>query len=287
MDPIIFLGLGLLGSLSAVMVIGGVATIVINRPGHAYRDDKDPWYKFAKENDLTFVPSGLFRNRYVFGTYRGQQFKLESVKDSKIAEPAFTWVTMFRDSDQDTSLQNLVSGDEAITEDAISDMFMRLIATQSLQGRLAASLDAKKISYKRLSLEKSPDALQHIFDVLSDIAHDYPVWVALGGEAVPRLQPIAMNPKYMSQPIVVEILRNIAEETKNRLGEDVEKFYCPNCLATCQGYSIKFGWLQHSFTYYGCRLCKRSRAIVSGRHLCSGRRWRFGVMPAGCCRYLR
>ncbi|MEM7346905.1 MAG: hypothetical protein AAF485_21915 [Chloroflexota bacterium] len=262
MEVILFFCFGLAGVLFAVVIISSLATTILDQISPSEPRVDHPWRQFAEENDLTFVPSGLFRSNYMHGNYRGQQVKLKGYisKDNRYS---YTKITMFRDT-IDRSKQSLDLKAETDIEDTISELFEGLAAIHTLQGRLEVSLNAKKFFYKQLYLETSPDALKHTLDVLNDVTHDYATWVALGGEAVPRLQTIVIQPLHALRPVAIKLLSAIVTETKTRLGKQVDHAYCPKCLAMCQGHTINSGSLQ-PYTYYGCRLCRQSRNILLGK----------------------
>jgi hypothetical protein len=84
----------------------------------------------------------------------------------------------------------------------------------------------------------------------------YPRLANLGGLAVPHLKSLATL-KHVFQPVAIQLLHDIAQETQNRLSEQANQLLCPSCLRTCIAHEIRLSPIGQ-ITYYGCRTCGQS-----------------------------
>jgi hypothetical protein len=85
--------------------------------------------------------------------------------------------------------------------------------------------------------------------------------VALGGEAIEPLGRIAADEATPLQPIAIELLTYIEQETTIRFAWRLAPLLCPRCLTRFCAHSINLPW-GVSFTYYGCRVCGQSREFL-------------------------
>ncbi|MEM7348920.1 MAG: hypothetical protein AAF485_32220, partial [Chloroflexota bacterium] len=144
------------------------------------------------------------------------------------------------------------------------EMYLKATDPYPLKGKLTIQPRGREFSYEQPGLETSLDALQRIFDLLSDLAHDYPIWVALGGETVPMLYKVALDKELALQPVAERILEDIALDTRYRLSQNLDRHFCVYCLTHCDSHKIKLQWWKTPLFYYGCRLCGQSRNIFTG-----------------------
>ncbi|MEM7346906.1 MAG: hypothetical protein AAF485_21920, partial [Chloroflexota bacterium] len=101
-----------------------------------------------------------------------------------------------------------------------------------------------------------------LYHSIDRIAHDYPIWVAQGGEIIPMLQKILLMKRHPLKPLASQLLYDIQRETKYRLGQSPDYHYCLTCLYLCDARTIS---RSSSLVYYGCRLCGQSRNIFTGK----------------------
>jgi hypothetical protein len=92
------------------------------------------------------------------------------------------------------------------------------------------------------------------------LAGGYAKLQAIGGEAMPALETLALQPGHSLCSIAQQLIRDIAAETTERLGDRPAGFYCLRCLTACASHSIRLTLVQ-TLTYYGCRTCHQSQAL--------------------------
>jgi hypothetical protein len=132
---------------------------------------------------------------------------------------------------------------------------------QPIKQFLYMSEDGQKLVYERVEIETDVKNLQLLLDLLCDLAEAYPVMVALGGEIVPTLHPLAMYDSVVQQ-VAVQLLTDIGRETTQRLKPQTTRLLCPECLVYCGMHSIKLPGRKF-ITYYGCQICGQSREFLS------------------------
>jgi len=125
----------------------------------------------------------------------------------------------------------------------------------------------KKIVFNSELIE-SIDILQSISDQLVELIEICPEVCKMGGEVVDSL--LQAKP---FKPVISQIIKNIADETAQRIKPKASLLLCKKCLTFCSSHKAKpplsfssaLSMLLTGAEYYGCRLCKQSRDFIEGR----------------------
>lgn len=222
------------------------------------------WQQFATNNHLRFVPGDLLTRSYVIGDYRGYAFKLDSYYGSRYSRKQYdTRIKATRTTDRDASLRAQIQTNQIANEDDVPARCLHITEPYTLSGKLSVEPGGRALWYSQSGFA-STGKLQKIFDLLADLAHDYPIWVALGGEVVPQLHKVALDKESALRPVAERMLNDIMHETRNRLSQHPERHFCVYCLVHCDVHKIKLQWQKAQISYYGCRLCGQSRNIFTG-----------------------
>lgn len=237
--------------------LGLICLVAINQKMHNQNNYWISWQKLAKANKLAFSPSNFFDEVEVFGKYKGHYLRLETIqKDSNWTGPTYTRLmvqVIHPHGGARKAPLNVEDVTRLFTPDELEHKIWGIVRTIS-SGRV--------ISYEQLGIETNPKYLQFLFDWLSDIADAYPAIVTLGGETVPLLRYVAEQNSNL-EPLVNQLLYDIANKTSRRLGHRVNNLICPGCLTFCGKHKVKLN-LWKSITYYGCRTCHQSREFFEG-----------------------
>lgn len=224
---------------------------------HQKKDDEkvlDPLEKLAASYGLRFLPDSSGEAAEIVGEYRDHRLKFS---------------TSPTNTDIEVSTNNPTNADFSFKKQfqtLTAKEVIRLLIPHGFSHRLAGKIKANyhKISYKYFGFENNIDYLRFLFNLLVNLAIGYHKVVGLGGEAVPALQRIITDKNDVLQRIAPEILKDIAHETKNRLGHHPASFLCPQCWAYPDTYKVRISWWR-TITYYGCRLCGQSRVFLEKR----------------------
>jgi hypothetical protein len=141
--------------------------------------------------------------------------------------------------------------------------------TSVLQGYFRADDNGQTFFYHELSEPKSiknnVTELQHLIDLLSELANNYRSILAMGGETIPALKTLVAQ--YTKLPaLTLQLLRDIETETTKRLAYQRNRLRCPQCLTRCQAHKVRLPNLLNrvDISYYGCRSCGQSREFFEG-----------------------
>lgn len=116
--------------------------------------------------------------------------------------------------------------------------------------------------YRQKGIETHENYIQSMRRLLRLLEQAYPNIVSLGGEAVPYLMRI-VNQKYNGlRPIAVDLLHEIATETKRAFSAQSSQLVCPLCYMYCGEHEIKLSHVS-TINYYGCRACGQSEAFLT------------------------
>ena len=87
--------------------------------------------------------------------------------------------------------------------------------------------------------------------------------IALGGEIVEELAErlAAAGSESSLRAPLLDILRRIGDETKQRLAAKAKRLLCPRCLVRYGANRHRISW-RAKVTYYGCRQCQQSREFM-------------------------
>jgi hypothetical protein len=233
------------------------------------------WQALAAANRLTFQSkSQLLRDgAKVFGHYRGHKLKLITAQTIKSgADYTFTEILLWS---QHLSSQPLLPLDKTGFEPLSMEALTHLLAPAGLRYPLRGSLRVKDNGqmfwYHQAEVQANPDYLQYLFDLLGDLAENYPKILALGGEAVAALQELTVHyPRHALSFIAANLLAAIVTETTIRLKPHTADLICPQCLVSCGPHPIKLSnpnpaeYYFNPTEFYGCRRCGQSRTFFEG-----------------------
>ncbi len=138
----------------------------------------------------------------------------------------------------------------------------------SPSSRLLAKLNAKSRSNqtdKILNQLTSDFASSNAerFDILSSITKSWPILVAEGGELMPSLLSIAeQDYNLTSQALVSQLVGDIVRDTTASLSDQASRLLCDRCLTRYSSHDVNLVWLKGNVTYYGCRICSRSKEFI-------------------------
>ena len=96
------------------------------------------------------------------------------------------------------------------------------------------------------------------------MADNYGKLWALGGAAMPGLRKLFEDKKAPLQPIIKQLMMDIAADTTDRLRDQPWQSLCPHCLLGCIEHTVSLSW-RKSLSYYGCRNCHQSREFLQGQ----------------------
>ncbi len=225
-----------------------VTFIILGNIGIGYaiysysQSTKSSWKKFAVSNNLEFVPGRfLRRGAHVIGEYRDHFIELDTFE--KRRNISYTHLIIFINCSPDS--QFLSGGRSAIKDlthlfASTNTHFTVKGQTKAKRNELAvyANINGPTVYYEQRGIENDVENLQLILDTLSDLADYYPVAIILGGRVVPLLKSVATDKKHRLRRVATRWLKDIAGETKIRLGSRTSQFLCPYCLAQCGTHSI-------------------------------------------------
>ena len=137
-------------------------------------------------------------------------------------------------------------------------------ATQPvLKGVIHVKKMGQVAAYHQEGLETDPIYLQGLLNLCQGILEAYPIIVDLGRETISFLDVCAI-PQNDLRSIVIQLIYDIAAETKNRLGQTPAHFTCLRCLTHCGPHDLSLQ-MGETITYYGCRACGQSREFFEGQ----------------------
>ncbi len=249
------------------------------------------WQTLAESNNLNFTPGKLLERFRVFGNYQGYIFELMAFrkddqmafrKDGQKYGPPHTGLVLIRDVqiDDGHSANNEDEVEQPLTGEDVAVLFNPPQPTFSFKGKIQITKNGQKLSYEEHELITDVAYLQFLIDSFWALMDGYPKIVALGGEVVPFLQPIAVQKEYLvlsvtSQPleknhplrsVAVQLLQEIAHNTTLRWREQSSHLLCKRCLVHCTALKIKVEDTK-TLTYYGCRACHQSREFYSAKRV--------------------
>lgn len=199
------------------------------------------WRVFAQSNNLSVNTGWRGLSYSVSGRYRDADMSLKGINSNGLHTVA--------------SLEDYRIVNEAVIHQALDDL-LHLMKSHSLSGQIKVEAGGRKFVYKQVGIETSTTRLQLIFGLLADLISIYPHVVKVGGEAIPSLQELADENSYW-EDVAIQLLRDIAQETKRRLQNNASGLLCPHCLARFSANKVKIS--KGSVAIYGCRMCGQSR----------------------------
>ncbi len=243
-------------ALAALIFIG--ASLFVSAQGEKKLTDN--WKALAQFNQLNFHPdkssNGFPR---ITGTYKNHQLKLEVVKEKGYGKrPAvYTRIVLVRNKEAVLS--------PPIPVEMAVGFFILTYPHHPPVGKFYGTPGGHQVSYKQYGLEPDWLYLRTIFTMLASMADYYPHILAAGGRAVPLLGKKAklaiIRGNNSLRPITIQLLREIARDTTDRLANQAPNLLCYYCLVPCQAHRVSLSLID-SITYYGCRDCHQSQKFI-------------------------
>ncbi len=239
--------------------------------GWGYQDNQDnsdgqeltSWQKLADSYGLTFSSAYWWTPAQIVGNYRGHHLRVYAHYSSKGYHDTSIKIDVNRPDDNLSSKNKQHPGDILNVKEVTRLLIPHGLRYQP-QGEIKIKTHGQKIIYKQHSFANDINYLRFLLNLLGNLAYGYHKVVELGGEAVPALQSIVGDARNVLRPIALELLKDIAHETKNRLSYQPTSFLCPRCLTHPDTYVVQIYWWR-TVDYYGCRTCGQSRAFLEKR----------------------
>lgn len=212
------------------------------------------WQNLAQLNHLTFIP-GRFYGGYhrIIGDDSDYEYTISF--DQRL------FVTYLELSRKPKHKNGRTS---QITMQEVLRLLTPTGSPYSYKGLVKAEPTGKKIYYKQFSVESDIEYLQFLLDQLRILATVYPKMVALGVETIPTLETIAANTLNGLHLVALQLLKDVAEETREKFGYRTRQVWCPHCFTFFGRHQITPLFLQPVF-YYGCRNCHQSQTYLEGQ----------------------
>ncbi len=237
-----------------------VLFVVSRRTG---REQWEDWKKFAIANHVNFH-SGSFRvggtisGPRIEGVYRGHNLEIAADKEG---QSFCTRVELKANSPISRQEEGIVW--DMSTSPAPEDV-LNLLTPNGLydiaDGKIELRPLGENLWYRQGGVLTNVNKMQRVCNLLADLADRYSAVASIGGTAVSSLQTISRQNNCVSD-VAVQLLRDIAQDTRERLGPRTERLICPRCLVRCGVHRADLP-MQFDETYYGCRLCYQSREFI-------------------------
>ncbi|MCK6628934.1 MAG: hypothetical protein L6R45_27615 [Anaerolineae bacterium] len=239
-----------------ILTIGAIVVFAVISQQNREKQ-KAAWRRLAAAHKLEFVPNDNFFSRggYVTGSYRGYPLKLETIEKSH-GKSSVTYTRLEIFAHRRPAEQHTISFEEAL------DRFGFLSLPYELPGKIKAEPGCEPIYYEQQGVIQDVKFLESLINLLSSLAEAYPVVVAGGTEALPKLHP-ALGSEVLGE-VASRLLRDIIEESARRLAHRAPWLLCPTCLTRFGPHTWEFSWWSSS-TYYGCRTCRQNRKYLEGK----------------------
>ncbi|GIK40183.1 MAG: hypothetical protein BroJett011_40160 [Chloroflexota bacterium] len=224
---------------------------------------RQAWQALAAATSLKFNPETASEKATVSGVYRGYYLHLDVVYRSH-NRTKYTQLLLTPESPPDYNYPFL--SDEArlgqpLTEAEVLSVLAAGGFPHDENEQIDVSANAQKIYFEQAGLETDPHFLHQACDAMVHLARGYAKLQTIGGEAIPALEALAAQPRHGLNSIVRQLIQDIAADTTTRLGHQPDSFYCRRCLTRCAAHTGQVTLIK-TFTYYGCRTCRQSRALL-------------------------
>ncbi len=228
--------------------------------------------RFAESNNLLFKPGRYLpyiEFPHIFGNYRGHTLKIRESKFldlGEISKHSFERISyelkrkrrrieIEREKSSQKSGRRL-SAKEAIRRFQAIELFM--VANRGQYKKLDATRHGEMITFG--SIVKYADTDLSPCKLVADLIEAYPVVLKIGAGAIDILLKGSEH-----QPIIKQLVGDIATETIERISQNTDQFFCPKCLTYCSSHKARLPLKVDSFKYFGCRTCRQSRDLIRGR----------------------
>ena len=209
------------------------------------------------------IPSGYLEYIYRTRLYRGYRIKPEIITIGKFRPTYGTRLTLYASQKKEKDWpqpKNVNSVNQPVPLAEVKTLLTFEGLCKTLPGKFYTTPEGQVIWYEQNIRVDNVTDLHILYDLLIHLAEIYPALVALGGEIIPLLQQIVRQYPNL-EPLVTQLLKDIAQDTTARLQSQIAKLLCPNCLVHYQAQKISLGW-RPSLTFCGCRSCKQSRIFL-------------------------
>ncbi|HEX9921857.1 MAG TPA: hypothetical protein VGD99_04280 [Anaerolineae bacterium] len=228
----------------------------------------DSWQRFARINQLDQKAYG------VGGIYHGYEVSLMPHHDGSPGWIKIHLTLAVKCQANSPSSGTTPESERSLTKDDVAGLFNPTHLPFSLKGKVSIQPNGREIVYEEPGLKASSEQLQSILDTLCRLIAAYPRIVALGGEVVPVLQPIAAEKEYLLQSffaqlpqekdhplrsVAVQLIEDIAQNTAP-LQRQLKQLLCKRCLARCTAHTVSIPGMD-KVKYYGCRLCHQNSEL--------------------------
>jgi hypothetical protein len=224
---------------------------------------KTVWQKLATVNNLEFK-TGRFWGQMpqVVGKYRGHTLKLEVLGKIYVTDRFISTRIILSINGSIDLYKN-----KGVAEKALAKLHSPITSSDfNLKGQIYIGTNSQHLYYIQEGIEDDVTYLQSHFDLLCEIGDSFAAVTAVGGETVSVLQEIASDTNHILQGVAVQLLKGIAQETKDRLSDNASNLICPRCVVHCYPHDVYiFG--QYFVTYYGCRLCGQSQEFFKKQQI--------------------
>lgn len=257
------------------ITIGMFVFIGLIHPGYFHLAKYRAWKQFATSNKLTLNPGNFFKKASVSGKFQDYNLKLDTflkfsiVLNSTILTKGkgkrdynpYTRIVLSINSQKQTT----VSKNHSTPHDIIEMFKAAGIANIHLKGAIVARENHPGIYYEQEGIEVDEYYLQTLAEGLSSIANVYSTLLARGGVMVPALQKTLTLGADNLQPLIIQLLYDIGQETIQQMGQQPSKFLCPDCLVRFAIQEIHLPQHNIRIKYCGCRVCCQSKVYRQGR----------------------
>ena len=215
---------------------------------------------FAQANRLHYFRSKRVEGNRILGNFQGYQAELVTLlKDKSQDSPTIkTRITL---TAKTASTPVADPQNEEFLRVDLDRLFNPAELNYSSGGSFQISANGQQLSYEEDNIEADPDYLQFLFNTLHNLIETYPKIIALGGEAIPGLAPMAAAGQHPARAVAERLIQQIALSTQH-VCQNPAKLLCPRCLTRCTEHEAKISWL-NNVTYCGCRMCHQNRQFYS------------------------
>ncbi|MBE7469209.1 MAG: hypothetical protein HS114_08745 [Anaerolineales bacterium] len=221
------------------------------------------WHGLAKALSLKFDPGPFLEKSTVAGVYRGYHLQVDAFYSSQHRR-ACTRIQLAPASPP-LEASPLLTPEDLPDLPLSSQQILSLLTSGGIPrekgAQIEVSADAQKIYYEHPQLSADVEQLRGLCDMMVNLAEGYAKLRAIGAEAVPTLEALAAKPEHLLNGAVRQLMQDIAADTTTRVGHQPDSFYCRRCLTRCAAHSGQVTLIK-TVTYYGCRTCRQSQALL-------------------------
>ncbi len=221
------------------------------------------WKKLAATHSLDFDPGSSAEKATISGIYRGYNLSVNTFHNSELrcagtrialtlAAPPVDPTPHRRDDKK--------SGQPLSPQQILSRLASGGLPREETE-TIEVDAEAQKIHYEHTRAILNTQQLRQACDRMVALAEGYAELRAIGAEAIPALETLAAKPKHILNLAARQLMQDIAADTTARLGHQPDHFYCRRCLTRCAVHTGQITLIKQ-VTYYGCRTCRQSQALL-------------------------